>query len=124
MKNFTLSRFSIAADLDISNLFVTDDSINVDKDIKEINAELEPWIRLSYELIATEHLMRASAFIICCGGQNKIKQKLFIDYYGLVDEQTKVIEECIPTDGYKTMCINEKKEMKETRQNTVKLVYD
>ena len=67
-------------------------------DNKRIRDELERWVPLSYTSIITEHKIRADAFLSCCHPMDTIdgnKLKIYVDNYGLLDEQEKIIEKCI-----------------------------
>jgi hypothetical protein len=93
-------------------------------DMDRIRADVESWIPVAYELFASEHRLRAQAFLICCGPINGNHLKLFVDNYGLFEEQEKMIEECAnqTTAGHKTKCDNDINDLRRARQNNIKLV--
>ncbi|CAF1209153.1 unnamed protein product [Rotaria sp. Silwood1] len=73
-------------------------SYDLTNDIKRLEAELDPWIKLSFEPIAMEHQMRAEAFITCCHPIETVdgdKLKRYVNSYGALKEQEKIIEECL-----------------------------
>jgi hypothetical protein len=55
---------------------------------------------------------------------NENQLKLFVDNYGLFEEQEKMIEECAnqTTAGHKTKCDNDVNDLRRARQNNIKLV--
>ncbi|CAF3337797.1 unnamed protein product [Rotaria socialis] len=123
------------AELNMNDLFFANDTIPfsdvagrlayyLSNDIKHLEADLGQWIPLSFDAIVEEHRVRAEVFLTCCYPiriMNGDRLKSYVDSYGLLEEQSKIIADCIKTLSGKEEinCKNGIHKLNITRQNTI-----
>ncbi|CAF1256095.1 unnamed protein product [Rotaria sordida] len=99
-------------------------SYYLENDIKRLEAELDPWIKLSFEPFVMEHHMRAEAFLTCCHQTDIIdgdKLKTYVNNYGALKEQEKIIQECANELSGNDLhdCKLDMNKLNESRQSTI-----
>ncbi|CAF2969899.1 unnamed protein product [Rotaria sp. Silwood2] len=66
-------------------------------DIEAITKQFNPFVSISFQPVFKEHQRRAKAFLSCCQWNirsDEILLKTYVDAYGLLDEQMKIIKDC------------------------------
>ncbi|CAF3286358.1 unnamed protein product [Rotaria socialis] len=77
-------------------LTIAEEMIRVDTET--IAQQFNPFVSISFQPIFEEHHQRARAFLTCCeltDSSDRVLLKRFVDAYGLLDEQTEIIQECV-----------------------------
>ncbi|CAF0912881.1 unnamed protein product [Rotaria sordida] len=76
---------------------ITDFEQMIKIDNEAIVQQFNPFISISFQPVFKEHQQRAKAFLTCCQwdiGSDELLLKKYVDAYGLLDEQMKIIKEC------------------------------